>query len=62
MKITFYILLLLPAFCLAQPSNKDDDQFTIGTRKSIRSAILNEDREVWFMCLNPALIVRHTIL
>ncbi|HYK76080.1 MAG TPA: alpha/beta hydrolase-fold protein [Daejeonella sp.] len=47
MKIIFYILLLFPAFCLGQAPGQLNDQISIGTKKTIYSNILNEDREIW---------------
>lgn len=47
MRTIFYILFFLPLFCFGQASKHIDDKISIGTRKTLHSRILNEDREIW---------------
>ena len=47
MRIICFILFLLPVFCLGQTSDHIESIISIGQKKTIHSAILDEDREVW---------------
>ena len=47
MRLIFYFLFLLPVFCFGKSPNQIEDKISIGTKKTIHSSILNEDREVW---------------
>ncbi|WP_207435186.1 alpha/beta hydrolase-fold protein [Sabulibacter ruber] len=41
------LLLLLPALCFGQAAKQNDNQITIGTKETLHSTILKEDREIW---------------
>ncbi|WP_210463379.1 alpha/beta hydrolase-fold protein [Rufibacter roseolus] len=47
MRVFLSILLLLPALCFGQAARQNDNQITIGTKETIHSAILKEDRHLW---------------
>jgi uncharacterized protein len=47
MKLFFYALFLLPAFCFGQVTSTTDNKISIGITGIVHSSILDEDREVW---------------
>ncbi|GGK62141.1 alpha/beta hydrolase-fold protein [Rufibacter glacialis] len=47
MRLFLSILLLLPLLCLGQPAKQTSTPITIGTKQTIHSAILKEDRNLW---------------
>src|SRR4051794_10939598 len=47
MRIIYCILLFLPVFSFCQTPNQNDNKISVGTRETIHSTILNENRELW---------------
>ncbi|RNI31585.1 alpha/beta hydrolase-fold protein [Rufibacter latericius] len=47
MRAFLFALLLLPTLCFAQAAKQNDNLITIGTKETIHSAILKEDRHLW---------------
>ncbi|QHL87643.1 alpha/beta hydrolase [Nibribacter ruber] len=47
MRAFLILFVLLPALCFGQSAKQSDSQIIIGTKQTLHSNILKEDREVW---------------